>query len=401
MGESPDRHVTMEPVSDGAGATPGATFSLVYLMPLVYRPLKVNFAGRFLRLSARCHGFIFTHSGGRQLDVRIGSFRFYAEPLRASGVGRLAAWLRGQVIRPWILLRRQRVDMVIAYDPYASGLAGVILAKVLRTHLIIELNGDYQSQEPASKWPRGPIMRLSLRLCLRAAQAVRVLNDDQEAFVRARNPGKAVYRFPDFAATDYFAALPTYQGDYLLSVGYPFALKGVDVLIRAFRRVLLDHPAARLRIMGHCSEAQLRDYRAMAGEDPRIEFLKPGWVEDVGEQVRGCLALVNAARSEAMGRVHLEAMACRKPVVATRTNGGRDCVEDLRTGLLCEIGDVEDLTRCLRFILDHPDRAREMGERGFDRLGRMFSEEQHVFAFLRMVDEMIADKGEVTSRGGA
>jgi glycosyltransferase involved in cell wall biosynthesis len=271
------------------------------------------------------------------------------------------------------------------------------LSRALAAKLIVELNGeyhtDYQMKEDGRNPVKAGLMRRVLDLVLRSADAVKVLNASQEAFVRARYPGKPVYRFFAFTATTYFRALPTYDGGYLLSVGHPFHTKGMDVLIQAFRRVLQTHPTARLRIMGHCPEPELRRHRELAGNDPRVEFVKPGWMQEVGEQMRGCVALVNAARSEAMGRVHLEAMACRKPIVATRTSGGLDCVEDGRTGLLCGIEDVDDLTNKVGWVLSNTDRARAMGEQGFERLQEKFTEQRYIENFQAMLSDVVRGGG--------
>jgi glycosyltransferase involved in cell wall biosynthesis len=111
-------------------------------------------------------------------------------------------------------------------------------------------------------------------------------------------------------------------------------------------------------------------------------------MEDVGEQMKGCYALVNAARSEAMGRVHVEAMACGKPIVATRTNGGLECIEDGKTGLLCAIGDVRDLAAKLDELLSNHDRANQMGLAGKIRTQEMFSEKAYAATFRAMLEEV-------------
>jgi glycosyltransferase involved in cell wall biosynthesis len=396
----------------------GRPARLVFLYPLVYRPLLPGFAGHFEHLSPGYCGHVFAMSSSVHRDAPVGRFRLHTAPAGSGIFGRFAAWARLQVRLPRSMLRREGADAIVTYDPYASGVAGLLLKRALRAKLIVEINGEYHTEyemrdagNPIKSW----LMRRVLDLVLRSADAVRVLNRSQEAFVRNRHPGKPVYRFSCFTATAYFTTLPTYDGGYFLSVGHPFHRKGMDVLIRAFRQVLETYSTARLRLLGYCPEPELRAHRELAGNDPRIEFVRPGWIEEVGEQLRGCTALVNAARSEAMGRVHLEAMACRKPVVATRTSGGLDCIEDGRTGLLCGIEDVDDLAAKLKWVLANPERARAMGEAGFARL-REFSEERYIENFETMVNEVIqrggvhrGDRGEVTGalpsttphRGGA
>jgi glycosyltransferase involved in cell wall biosynthesis len=379
---------------------------LVFLCPLVHRPLLAGFASQFEYLSASYQGHVFAMSSSIHRGAPLGRFQLYTALQGTNSAQRLVAWARLQLILPLRLLRRRSVDAVMTYDPYASGLAGLVLSRALGTKLIVEFNGEYHTvyeMRDAGSRAKSWLMRRVLDFVLRSADAVKVLNASQAAFITSRYPGKPVYRFFAFTATKPFSAQPTYDGGYFLSVGHPFHRKGIDLLIRAFRQALQVYPTTRLRIMGYCPEPELDAYRQLAGNDPRIEFVKPGWIQEVGEEMRGCVALVNAARSEAMGRVHLEAMACRKPVIATRTSGGLDCVEDGRTGLLCNVEDVDDLAAKLTWVLANSDQARRMGEQGYERLRREFSEERYVEMCQAMVTQVIGGDrlgaGEVMTTG--
>ncbi len=373
------------------------SYRLVYLFPLVWRPTKENFRRRFELLSDACRGHVFTLSGSRQRGVALGRFAFSSEPVAHGRISSLIARLRANLLTPLRMLRRGDVDVIVAYDPYGSGLSGVLLKWLLGAKLVIELNGDYHLMEEAGSKLKSLAAKRALRLCLRVADAVKVLNSDQEAFVRREVPGKVVYRFSDFVADGYFRSVDHFQGDYLLSVGYPFELKGMAELIEAFK--LLGHrPSLKLRIMGHCPPDELKHWETLAGDDSRIEFVPPGWIEDVAEHMRGCYALVNAAHFEAMGRVHLEAMACRKPIVATRTNGAIDYIVDGETGLLCEIGNAADLASKLDTLLSDPARAQRMGDAGFARLDANYSERQYIGNVLEMLKGLDASSADKDSR---
>jgi glycosyltransferase involved in cell wall biosynthesis len=76
---------------------------------------------------------------------------------------------------------------------------------------------------------------------------------------------------------------------------------------------------------------------------------------------------------ESFGLAAIEAMACGKPVVASRIGGLAEVVEDGTTGSLVEPGDIEGLARALRrYALDeglrlrHGCEARSACERRFD-----------------------------------
>jgi glycosyltransferase involved in cell wall biosynthesis len=361
---------------------------VLFLFPLVWRPEKANFARRFERLSERIQGEILSLSGSRQQGLPLGRFRFHSEPFHGNVLMRFISRLRLQLWLPIRLFRRGSLDCVIAYDPYGSGLNGLLLKFLLGTRLIIELNGDHHQHRPADNPLKNWIMGLVLRACLSQADAIKVVNTSLEHYVKRRFPAKPVFRFFDFVADGYFRGLDCSQGDYLLSIGHPFGFKGVPELIEAFHAVALRHPKLRLHIMGHCPPEELSQFRALARDDPRIEFIPPGWIEDVGEQMRSCYALVHASHFDAAPRVLFEAMACRKPVLATRTNGGIDYVADGETGLLCEVRDVKDLTSKLEALVSDPRRARAMGEAGLARVAQEYSEScyaEHVFGMLQGV----------------
>jgi glycosyltransferase involved in cell wall biosynthesis len=362
----------------------------VFLFPQVYRPLNVDFARKFELLSSRASGYIFTFCSRRYKNLVIADFRLWSGIVVSTSTSRVLKGIWVQILYPiWLIWRQYHIDVVITYDPYADGFAGIILKLFLRTKLLVEINGDYHQQDPAKHAFKRWLMRRLYHICVRSADAIKVLNRDQENFINKRYPEKKIFRFPSLIATEFFRSLEHYQGDYLLSVGTEFERKGIDILIRAFNQISGKHPNIKLKIMGYCPENEIRKYLELASGNSKIEFIKAGWIEDVGEQMRGCYALVSAARSEAMGRVHFEAMACKKPIVTTRTNGGLDSIEDGRTGLLCDIGNVDDLAMKLDWLVSRPTVAAQMGQKAFERLQKEFSEEKYAEKFFEMIEEVV------------
>jgi len=80
-----------------------------------------------------------------------------------------------------------------------------------------------------------------------------------------------------------------------------------------------------------------------------------------------------SAQPEPFGGVVLEAMAMRRPVIATAIGGSLDQVEDGKTGFLIPPADPETLAEKLAILLSDASRRTMMGEAGRERLERLFS----------------------------
>jgi glycosyltransferase involved in cell wall biosynthesis len=157
-------------------------------------------------------------------------------------------------------------------------------------------------------------------------------------------------------------------------------VKGLDVLLRAFARLLQRLPRAQLLIVGDGSEGErLRRLGRSLGVEGRVVFA--GFIPDA---VR-CLPLmdlyVSASRREGLPLALLEAMGCGLAVVATRAPGHVDVVEDGVTGVLVPPGDFERLAGVAADLLADPARRSALGEAGRRRA------ETH-FALSRMLREV-------------
>ncbi len=111
--------------------------------------------------------------------------------------------------------------------------------------------------------------------------------------------------------------------------------------------------------------------------------------EEALELMRRCSIFVLASRSEAMGRVLLEAMAARKPIIASRVGGVPTYVRDGENGLLFTSEDVADLgNKIVRLVRDQELR-QELGARGFALVNSEFDEA----AYVRHTREMLTAMG--------
>jgi glycosyltransferase involved in cell wall biosynthesis len=94
-----------------------------------------------------------------------------------------------------------------------------------------------------------------------------------------------------------------------------------------------------------------------------VTFL--GQRNDVPQLLAAADGLVLASRHEGLPNVVLEAMAARRPVVATRVGGVPELIEDEVTGRLVAAGDPADLARAMLWVARASSTERAaMGEAG-------------------------------------
>jgi glycosyltransferase involved in cell wall biosynthesis len=140
--------------------------------------------------------------------------------------------------------------------------------------------------------------------------------------------------------------------------------KGIDVLLDA-----LAEAGTPTRVLiagdGPC-RAELEERSARLGLAARVRFL--GRCEDKASLLSACDALVLPSRAEGLGVAALEAMACARPVVASRVGGLAWLVRDGETGLLVPPEDPDALARAIAVLAGDAALGRRFGEAGAARI---------------------------------
>jgi glycosyltransferase involved in cell wall biosynthesis len=142
--------------------------------------------------------------------------------------------------------------------------------------------------------------------------------------------------------------------------------KSVEQLLRAFVTIRNDIPGIRLVIVGE------GDYRSALEETARglgitRDVTFAGFVSEA--QKVSCLQkvwfAVNTSSKEGWGLTVIEANACATTVVAADVPGLRDAVKDGETGLLYQFGNIEDLIRKIRQLMNDAALRQILAENAY------------------------------------
>ncbi len=192
---------------------------------------------------------------------------------------------------------------------------------------------------------------------------------------------------------------------YIFFLGYPWFLKGVDILINAFNMISHEFPGYRLKIVGFCPDK--RYFQQLAGDNSNIELLDALFYEEAMQLMSGCSLFILPSRTETMGRVLLEAWAFRKPVIASKVDGIPHYVKHGFNGLLFESENALDLAEKVRTLLSNPEYAAGLAENGYKYVHEDLSEARYVAHFKNAAVEIlqkphsaILSDGETTHAAG-
>src|SRR3989338_1444441 len=92
---------------------------------------------------------------------------------------------------------------------------------------------------------------------------------------------------------------------------------------------------------------------------------------------------VLSSEQEAFGRVLLEAMLFKKPIVATNVEGIPEVIVPFKTGLLVPARQPETLADAIIQLIKNPNLQKEYGDAGFERLEKNFSFSDHVARLVK------------------
>lgn len=275
--------------------------------------------------------------------------------------------------------RDRPFDLVVAYDPLKTGLISLLVARALRTKLIVELNGDYA--HPANfvdersgrvRNVRRLFYRSIARFVARRAAGTRTLYPEQLANlgVKSNKPSANIF---DFVGLRDF--VPRSSQKLVQLVGFPYHVKGVDVMIEAFLKVAPRFPDWHLKIIGYYPDPT--EVLSKINGHPRMHLVAPMSRSKLAREMGASGIFVLPSRTEAMGRVLLEAAACGRPRIGTDVGGIPTVIQDGVDGLLVPPGDPSALAEKLDELMSSESLREQLGAQALARARRDFTVEAY------------------------
>jgi glycosyltransferase involved in cell wall biosynthesis len=298
------------------------------------------------------------------------------------------------------LLLSLKIDIVNVHYPSAEFFYSAICRRLLGIKLVTSIHGAdfFPAGKPRENIPICTRFLLSSSDCI-IAPSNSFLLDFMNLFPSLRTRGHFIHNGINIAEMNPLPQKEEHKdgNKYLLCIAAQNEKKGIDVLLHAFSKIRADHSSLQLLLVG---DGPLRKkHKEMAdalGLQNGVRFLGDRGRQEVVKLLHGCELLVLPSRAEPFGIAVIEAMACRKPVVATRVGGIPEIIEDGKSGILVEPDDTDSLTKAITYVLKDETVKAYLAANGYERVCANFLWE-HAGAKYEKLFSSLSNGGQVVS----
>lgn len=147
--------------------------------------------------------------------------------------------------------------------------------------------------------------------------------------------------------------------------------KGCLEILDGFERLQHDVDGVKLLYVGEGPLAEKIKER-IYHLNLEKKVIMAGYYQQIQPLYEAIDVLVCPSKTEGLSNVILEALAFRKPVVATRVGGNTEIITDGLDGLLVDYGDSPALKNALLVLAINPELRSFLGSQGYVTLLRKF-----------------------------
>ena len=180
------------------------------------------------------------------------------------------------------------------------------------------------------------------------------------------------------------------NGEFVLGVAKNLEdIYGIDVLMKAFVVLKQNNPGKKLKLLIIGSGTRELHLQKLAKElSIEKETVFTGRIrnEKLPSYYSAMDVAVFLSRAESFGVSALEAMACERPVVATRVEGFKEIIKNNVTGILVEPGDPVAVADAVQKIMSDKELSRLMGTKARKLVTENYGHENSVKKMLAVYE---------------
>jgi glycosyltransferase involved in cell wall biosynthesis len=292
----------------------------------------------------------------------------------------------------YLLAHGRKYDLIHVHQVLHPAFTSVLVGKRLFKRPVLVKAACSGLTSDIRELMRYPFGSLQLRYLIKEMEYLVVVNQEGKAEFKAVGyPESRVAYIPNGVKIPSEGRNTYRRILHFLTIARLDRQKGIDVLLKAWDRILQVENNLKLTVLGSGSqELELKRLSESLKVDGSVEFR--GTVQDIDQYFGDADLFVLPSRAEGLSNALLEAMSRGIPCVATNIGGNSELLgaEDKpipagrysigRNGILVNPDDVEGLAEAMGFLIQNSKVREEVGKGG-----RRYIQENHSI-------ELIADK---------
>lgn len=301
------------------------------------------------------------------------------------------------LIKLYRLFGRIRPDIVHCHTSKA-GLIGCLAAKLAGVKVIVySPHGHLFAEGARIPGVSGNILRLKLFYYLRklasscATKIIALNHADKDEQVNLKlAPADKYEVIYNAVQLPNGIAQPTTPSGYptIATIGRLVPEKGQSYLLEAVKLTKTKYPDVSLLVIGDGPlRNNLETQAEKSGIKNNVKFL--GVRDDLYAILSGIDIFVLPSLYEAFGIALLEAMAAKKPAIASRVNGIPEVVVDGKTGLLVPPANPSALAEAIIKLTGNKAMAQQMGVAGYGRVKDLFTMEKMIAKVDNLYNQLL------------
>lgn len=307
-------------------------------------------------------------------------------------------FLHACLVRRVTQLHRERpIDLIHAHAALPCGHAAALLSRRLMIPYVVTVHGldVFNTHLEHGAWVRWRRQR-SVEV-YESARTVICVSGKVQAILHNGMPrgvrSNVVYNSVDVNRFSPGSGATNPSRPALLAVGDLIPTKGQELIVRAIARLASPFPHLCGQFIGEGPDrARLESLSSELGIAQRVQFSGRRSRAEVAEAMRNCSVFVLPSRSEGLGCVYLEAMACGKPVIACRGQGIEEVIEPECNGWVISPDSLDELVQALSTLLQSHELCSKIGSAGRETILNRFTLVHQARALAGIYREAIAPR---------
>lgn len=321
----------------------------------------IAFASELIKLGEEVH--IVSIRGGKDDYAAKGQIHWHALKETSVHIPRIRGACNQFLMA--VLLRKIRGDVVLPF--YITFHLAVLLSG---SRLIYAVRTNLEKELPSKS------DKIRRELMGRFADGIWIQVPEQKYLFSKKLQGK-IFEIPNILDNRFLQIrrVPREKIVRFISVGRLHPQKNQKMLIEAFGRMVQQtgNKTAELIIYGRICEGfswiekSLKDQIQLLGLQDRI--LLAGWAADIEKRYAEADVFVFSSNYEGCPNALMEAMAAGLPCISTNCQTGPSMlIENGKNGLLVPVGEVEEMSQAMKYLIENPQEAERLGEAAKQRM---------------------------------